>query len=267
MAQIRNDNFITIQGWMVNELHLKGNELMVYAIIYGFSQDGESEFKGSRRYLASWLGCSLPTVDKALNGLIAKNLIIKTTYTENEIKFNRYKISLQGVKNLYKGCKESLQGYKETLLNNIDNNIINKDNKTNSKELVQNSTSSSFLGSAKQKPKKESLYSKCINLIDDFTKNVKIRNLLIQYLNLRLEMKDKPLYTNQWKGLLNKLKELEKDNNIEDVITQSIEKGYASFYPVNKSYKSNKDSFSEGDGLKCDSITDDELAHIVQHRF
>ena len=32
------DNYINIQGWMRTDLDLKGNELLVYAIIYGFSQ-------------------------------------------------------------------------------------------------------------------------------------------------------------------------------------------------------------------------------------
>lgn len=45
--KIRNENFYTVLGWMLNVLELKGNELIVFAIIYSFSQDGESEFTGS----------------------------------------------------------------------------------------------------------------------------------------------------------------------------------------------------------------------------
>ena len=55
---MKNENFITIQGWMVNELKLTGNELTLYALIYGFSQDGESKFKGSAQYMADSLGIS-----------------------------------------------------------------------------------------------------------------------------------------------------------------------------------------------------------------
>ena len=51
---MKDTNFISIQGWMRTELNLSGNELLVYAIIYGFSQDGESKFTGSRQYLADW---------------------------------------------------------------------------------------------------------------------------------------------------------------------------------------------------------------------
>ena len=47
--------YIVIQDWMISDLQLKGNELLTYALIYGFSQDGESEFKGSLKYFRiSW---------------------------------------------------------------------------------------------------------------------------------------------------------------------------------------------------------------------
>ena len=37
-SRIKNENYIVIQSWLVNELQLKSNELMIYALIYGFSQ-------------------------------------------------------------------------------------------------------------------------------------------------------------------------------------------------------------------------------------
>ena len=122
-----NENYILITGWMVNELKLKGSELFVYALIYGFSQDGDSKFYGSRRYIADWFNCSLPTIDKALNGLLEKDLIIKDEEIINGVKFNRFKANketLQDIKKLYRGGKETLLGGgKETLYNN--NNINN----------------------------------------------------------------------------------------------------------------------------------------------
>ena len=36
---VKNENYLVIQGWMITELKLKGNELLIYAIIYGFSQN------------------------------------------------------------------------------------------------------------------------------------------------------------------------------------------------------------------------------------
>jgi hypothetical protein len=48
---MKNSQYINIQGWMVNELKLKGNDLIIFAIIFGFSQDQESWFNGSLQYL------------------------------------------------------------------------------------------------------------------------------------------------------------------------------------------------------------------------
>lgn len=116
---MQNDNYVVIQGWMCNELKLSGNELLVFALIYGFSQDGESEFSGSRSYISETFNISRPTVDKALKSLIEKQLIIKQTTYVNNVQINRYKISLQVVKKLYRGGKETLRvGGKETLPNN-----------------------------------------------------------------------------------------------------------------------------------------------------
>ena len=72
---VKDDNYINIQGWMISRLGLSGASLIIYAIIYGFSQDGESTFQGSRQYLADWCGCSLSGVKKCLRQLQERGLI------------------------------------------------------------------------------------------------------------------------------------------------------------------------------------------------
>lgn len=59
-------NYYSVQGWMVKDLNLKGNELAVFAIIYGFSQDNETWFTGSLNYLCEWLTTSRPTTIEIL---------------------------------------------------------------------------------------------------------------------------------------------------------------------------------------------------------
>ena len=90
MAKIKNENFIAIQGFMVKELGLTGNELIAYAWIYGFSQDSESEFKGSLNYVAEWLNCSKTTAFNLLNKLADDGFIKKTEKTINGVKFCNY---------------------------------------------------------------------------------------------------------------------------------------------------------------------------------
>lgn len=80
---VKDNNFIAIQGWMRTKLNLKGNGLLIYALIYGFSQDGESRFRGSRKYIADWCGCSLDTVDRTLNSLASKGLIAKYPHIDD----------------------------------------------------------------------------------------------------------------------------------------------------------------------------------------
>jgi len=128
---MKDENYIHIQGWMVNKLNLSGNDLICYAIIYGFSQDGETKFNGSTGYLAKCMNCSKPTVFKSLKSLIAKNHLIKTDIFNNGVKFCQYstiftggKETLQGVvKNLQGGGKESLHN-NTTINNTIDNTIV-----------------------------------------------------------------------------------------------------------------------------------------------
>ena len=80
MSAVNGNNFVTIQGWMRTKLNLKGNELLAYAVIYGFSQTDGAKFTGSRKYLAEWCGCSMATIDRTLNSLVDKGLISRTSY-------------------------------------------------------------------------------------------------------------------------------------------------------------------------------------------
>ena len=52
--KIKPNSYYSIQYWMINELGLKGLELSIYAIIYGFSRDHCGAFTGSRSYLADF---------------------------------------------------------------------------------------------------------------------------------------------------------------------------------------------------------------------
>lgn len=73
----KKQSYITILDWMVEKYHLKGNELIAYALIYGFSQDGESEYKGSYGYLCKWLGVDRATAIRILKRLESKGLLTK----------------------------------------------------------------------------------------------------------------------------------------------------------------------------------------------
>ena len=136
-SRIRDENYYQVSGWMINKLGLKGINLEIYAIIYGFTQDGETEFSGSVQYLCEFTNTSRPTVIKSLKTLVDAGYIIKHEEIINGIRCNKYKADLGVVKKLYWGSKETLLGgSKETLPNNnIPNNNISNNN--NIKDIVE----------------------------------------------------------------------------------------------------------------------------------
>lgn len=251
---IKEENFICIQGWMRTKLNLKGNELLVYSIIYGFSQAENHKFTGSLQYLADWCGATKQGVLKNLKSLLDKKLIEKNEIYNNGVKFvEYYTTELNTVLNKVE------QGIQQSLINNKEEKKEENKENTNSKELVQN------FNFGKQKPKKQNLFSKCVSLIDsyDFANQTNIRNLLVEYLQFRISVKDKPLYTNMWKGMLNKLCELADDDTLlyERIIKQSIEKGYLSFYPI-KQFSNVSKPWEEG--VRSSRYTEKELEELEE---
>ena len=124
MTKIKNENFILVSGFMVNELKLKGNELLVYAIIYGFTQVENQTFTGSLQYLADWTNSTKQGILKNLKSLIEKGYIEKQESTINGVKFVSYHTT-----KFNGGIKQSLMGgIKQSLPNNIDIDNIS-DNK------------------------------------------------------------------------------------------------------------------------------------------
>lgn len=107
---VKDGNYITIQSFMIKDLKLKGNELLTYAIIYGFSQNGESQFTGSLQYIADWTNSTKQGVMKNLKALVEKGLIVKTDIYENGVKFVKYRATE------YNAMQQNLTGY-ETELN------------------------------------------------------------------------------------------------------------------------------------------------------
>ena len=136
MSKVSPDNYVAIQGWMITDLNLKGNELLIYAVIYGFSQDGESQFTGSLQYLADWCNSSKESARKVVKNLLEKQLLIKEDNIVNGIKFCKYKAikpkkEVDGIQQSCTGIQQSCTGgIQQSCTNNIDiyninNNIDN----------------------------------------------------------------------------------------------------------------------------------------------
>ena len=123
---IRSSNYITILSPMITVLRLKGNELLIFALIHGFSQDGQSSFKGSLQYLIEWTGLDKTTIIRLLKHLIEKRFIKKIEYEENKIKrceyVSNYWEILEDSTRLQNATTPRLQNATEYNNNNNNNN-------------------------------------------------------------------------------------------------------------------------------------------------
>lgn len=106
--EVKDGTYVNIQSFMVNKLHLSGNALIIYAVIYGFSQDGDSWFTGSRAYLAAWCQASKSTVSRNLDALCSDGLIERRERTESGVLHVDYRVA-RGTQN-GQGCTQNEQG-------------------------------------------------------------------------------------------------------------------------------------------------------------
>lgn len=130
------NRYIVIQDWML-ELGLSSAELLAFALIWGFCQDGESDYHGSVTYVAEWCGMTRPAASAVLKKLTESGIIER----EEEVGYPaHYRIApdlgcnetLQGgVKKLYRGCKETLHDNDTKVSKNIK---INKNTLTSREE-------------------------------------------------------------------------------------------------------------------------------------
>ena len=160
------DCYVTIPMWMVTELGLKGSELIIYAVIFGFSQDGSTMYTGSAQYLADWTNTTKQSVFKVLKSLTDRKLIIRHEETRNGVMFVSYSYNPDA---LVTGDKQSLLGWstkftgvvnkvdgggKQSLPNNIEDKLeYNKDYKLEETRVSKDTLSKEKSGkSAKTDP-------------------------------------------------------------------------------------------------------------------
>ena len=235
---IMPESFVTIQGWMVTHLKLKSNELMIYAIIYGFCQIRGQVFSGSVRYLAEWTNSTKRGVYKNLKSLVDKGLIEKIEENINGVKFCKYticenrlpsrtKFCSPVMNKVHQGDEQSSPGGDEQSspnnidIDNIDNNISKKESKKERKD-----------------PERAKENIKSFNeLIDNYTPNEQLRKELKEHLKVRKNKK--AALTNRAIELsLKKLDDL-ASNDAEKIqmVQNAIMSGWTTFYPLKEDEK------------------------------
>ena len=113
-SKLKDANFVVLSGWMINSLELKGNELIIYAVIYSFSQEEDCWYTGSQQYLADWIQGTKMTVRTVLTSLMERGYIDKKEEVVNGVKFCRYKASFTPPgKNFAQGANSDDENFAE----------------------------------------------------------------------------------------------------------------------------------------------------------
>lgn len=214
---MENTDFLNIQGWMINELNLKRNELIIYALIYGFTKDGVSEFRGSRQYMADWTNSSVRSVQNVVNSLVNKGMIEKNNHINkygsletsgykaiNVPKLSSEKSSSPLEKKVHEGSEKSSHN---NIDNNISNNIVDIKEKNNKKESVN-------------------------SVIAEYTENKDLQDALHGFVDMRTKAR-KPLTVRAMKLSLNELDKLAVDDVTKiAIVNQSIMHNWLTFYKL-----------------------------------
>ena len=139
--------YITIKQEMRDDLGLNGNELIVFAFINGYSQEGQGCYYGSLAHLQQVCGiASRQTAIDILKSLVERGYISKSQHSFNGVRVISYSVCPkigQVVQKLDKGVQKMDIGCPK----NGHNNKIDNDNKE-----IDNNTLSNKGGNRFQKP-------------------------------------------------------------------------------------------------------------------
>ena len=184
-CKLNNESFIVIKPFMITELNLSGNALIIYAAIYGVTVN-HGVFYGSLEYLSKWCNCTTRNVINCLKkltdaGLLKKKrtqngCIYESTYKEDDEEkkveldtttrenyseknshedFSYEKSSEQSEKSSLSKVKKVHIGSEKSSHNNIVNNLVDNIN-------LNSSTTKSKVSKTEQKKQECEQY---LNLI------------------------------------------------------------------------------------------------------
>lgn len=206
------------------------------------SLDNDNHCTASNEYFAEFCGVGVATITRSIKKLKELGFIETEMIKSQTGSYRLIKMIIPSNQNDERGVIKMINNYNNN--NNINNStVISKDITEQSSDI----SSEANLDFGKPKQVKLNLYQQCLAIINDYTEDTNIKKMLIDYLDLLLEKmrnEHKVLYANQFKGMLKRLSDLvaSKEGKLEDIISQSISKGYIGFFPANynNNYSSGK---------------------------
>ena len=204
---VRSDNHVTIDGWMINELELSGSELIVYGLIWGFSQTENQWCTASQAYIARWANISTRGLRKILDKLEEKGLESKYRAirpSEEDQESDRNKVPIRPEQSSYPDGNKVPIRWEQSSYNNIEDNIDN--NIADIKENIKrNSEPDEFEELWKLYPRKEGkkdAYKAYKKAIKEGTTNEQIRQGIENY-KAWLKAKNETTYIKQGSTFFN----------------------------------------------------------------
>ena len=136
MAENECEKYFIIYDFMTEKLKLKGAQLLVYALVFGFCQNGRGAYDGSISYLAKRTGISKRSITNILKSLVEKQLLIKKEKYDNNIKFCTYEITSPPVQKFPYPMEKTSPGYGKNFTGGMEKTSPN--NKDNNKYILNN---------------------------------------------------------------------------------------------------------------------------------
>lgn len=115
---LKPNSYLGLKGWQVTELKLRNTQLLVYAMVYNFTQHGKygifipsstNKIKdlglrgwldNSINYICEWCRTTPEEIQDTLSNLVEKKLLLRNVIQCGDISFNEYKINMEYVPNL-----------------------------------------------------------------------------------------------------------------------------------------------------------------------
>ena len=121
----------TIHDFMTERLQLKGTELLLYALVYNFSQDGNGCFYGTAEYAAKKVNCTRRSIVSTFASLVEAGLLSKSSGHHNGRQTIDYvaivpeacAISSQCENFSQQVCENITEGVKKSHTDNISDNL------------------------------------------------------------------------------------------------------------------------------------------------
>ena len=236
-------SYFIIYDWMIQELHLKGSELLIYAIIYSYCESGNKAFNGSLSLLSKKSGIEHRQLIRVLQRLVVKEFLAKEIAMDRGIALPIYRAVTKSHHQCQKVTTTSDKMSPKNKVFKKEEIELYKYNSLSKKESEEREQNVPFSSNGNDtetdtEPKRQTfddiLNSWVSKNIQD-SRRAEVKSLLVEWLKVRKA--SKVTTTNKSLNLnLDKLISSSEQSslNLIEYLKEVIRRGYSSFYVINQ---------------------------------